>query len=163
MDGRGDGLLRAADDAEGRGARRGGGGGAKRGVLSGFRRCRGHFEVDLGHFYAVSRLFWAVLGLLRWSFGQVTAIALLQHLHGSDRARAVLLQLPDHLQDMLSWSASWGKEGALHVVDMIDIYDIGNIHIIYTCIYMTYMTIYIYMLCSLYVIYIICYHICDNI
>lgn len=44
---------------------------------------------------------------------QVTAIALLQHLHGSDRARAVLLQLPDHLTEQMSWSANWGKVGKL--------------------------------------------------
>lgn len=44
-------------------------------------------------------------------FFQVTAIALLQHLHGSDRARAVLLQLPDHLTEQMSWSANWGKVG----------------------------------------------------
>ncbi|CAK9107843.1 Hypothetical protein SCF082_LOCUS50190 [Durusdinium trenchii] len=42
---------------------------------------------------------------------EVTAIALLQHLHGSDRARAILLQLPDHLQEQLSWAANWGKAG----------------------------------------------------
>ena len=46
-------------------------------------------------------------------FFQVTAIALLQHLHGSDRARAVLLQLPDHLTEQMSWSANWGKVGFL--------------------------------------------------
>ena len=43
---------------------------------------------------------------------EVTAIALLQHLHGSDRARAVLLQLPDHLTEQMSWSANWGKDEA---------------------------------------------------
>eukprot|EP00913_Durusdinium_trenchii_P025223 g23679.t1 len=43
---------------------------------------------------------------------EVTAIALLQHLHGSDRARAILLQLPDHLQEQLSWAANWGKDEA---------------------------------------------------
>eukprot|EP00438_Fugacium_kawagutii_P024755 Skav213505 [mRNA] locus=scaffold3849:268322:291457:- [translate_table: standard] len=43
---------------------------------------------------------------------EVTAIALLQHLHGSDRARAVLLQLPDHLEAQMSWSANWGKDEA---------------------------------------------------
>jgi len=41
---------------------------------------------------------------------EVTAIALLQHLHGQDRARAVLLQLPKQLEAQLSWSASWGKD-----------------------------------------------------
>ena len=43
---------------------------------------------------------------------EVTAIALLQHLHGSDRARAVLLQLPDHLEAQMSWAANWGKDEA---------------------------------------------------
>jgi len=41
---------------------------------------------------------------------EVTAIALLQHLHGKDRARAVLLQLPRELEAQLSWEASWGKD-----------------------------------------------------
>lgn len=43
---------------------------------------------------------------------EVTAIALLQHLHGSDRSRAVLLQLPPHLEAQLSWAANWGKDEA---------------------------------------------------
>ncbi|CAJ1429553.1 unnamed protein product, partial [Effrenium voratum] len=43
---------------------------------------------------------------------EVTAIALLQHLHGSDRSRAVLLQLPQHLQEQTSWAANWGKDEA---------------------------------------------------
>ena len=43
---------------------------------------------------------------------EVTAIALLQHLHGSDRARAVLLQLPEHLEAQMSWAANWGKDEA---------------------------------------------------
>eukprot|EP00439_Symbiodinium_sp_Y106_P086507 s166_g33.t2 len=34
------------------------------------------------------------------------------HLHGSDRSRAVLLQLPPHLEAQLSWAANWGKDEA---------------------------------------------------
>jgi MFS family permease len=41
---------------------------------------------------------------------EVTAIALLQHLYGVDRARAILLELPPHLEDQLSWSANWGQD-----------------------------------------------------
>mmetsp|Transcript_110143 Transcript_110143/g.322265 ORF Transcript_110143/g.322265 Transcript_110143/m.322265 type:complete len:795 (+) Transcript_110143:68-2452(+) len=41
---------------------------------------------------------------------EVTAIALLQHLHGKDHARAVLLQLPRELEAELCWEASWGKD-----------------------------------------------------
>mmetsp|Transcript_30862 Transcript_30862/g.98464 ORF Transcript_30862/g.98464 Transcript_30862/m.98464 type:complete len:820 (-) Transcript_30862:90-2549(-) len=41
---------------------------------------------------------------------EVTAIALLQHLHGEDRARAVLLQLPADLQAQMAWETSWGKD-----------------------------------------------------
>ncbi|CAE8587639.1 unnamed protein product [Polarella glacialis] len=41
---------------------------------------------------------------------EVTAIALLQHLHGSDRSRAVLVKLPPHLEAKMSWAASWGQD-----------------------------------------------------
>jgi len=41
---------------------------------------------------------------------EVTAIALLQHLLGGDRARAALLQLPRDLEAQLSWKASWGQD-----------------------------------------------------
>eukprot|EP00928_Gymnodinium_smaydae_P041995 TRINITY_DN28355_c0_g1_i1.p1 TRINITY_DN28355_c0_g1~~TRINITY_DN28355_c0_g1_i1.p1 ORF type:complete len:795 (+),score=94.85 TRINITY_DN28355_c0_g1_i1:40-2424(+) len=41
---------------------------------------------------------------------EVTAIALLQHLHGKENARAVLLDFPDELRAALSWSASWGTD-----------------------------------------------------
>lgn len=41
---------------------------------------------------------------------EVTAIALLQHLHGSDRTRAVLLQLPAELEAQVSWRTSWEKD-----------------------------------------------------
>lgn len=41
---------------------------------------------------------------------EVTAIALLQHLHGEDRARAALLDFSPDLKAQLSWSANWGKD-----------------------------------------------------
>jgi MFS family permease len=41
---------------------------------------------------------------------EVTAIALLQHLHGRGRAHAILLDLPPELEAQLSWSANWGKD-----------------------------------------------------
>lgn len=41
---------------------------------------------------------------------EVTAIALLQHLHGSDRSRAVLVKLPLELEAQLSWKTTWGKD-----------------------------------------------------
>jgi len=41
---------------------------------------------------------------------EVTAIALLQHLHGQDRARAALIDFPPNLRAQLSWSANWGKD-----------------------------------------------------
>jgi len=43
---------------------------------------------------------------------EVTAIALLQHLHGFQHSRAVLLQLPPNMEAQLSWTASWGKDEA---------------------------------------------------
>lgn len=41
---------------------------------------------------------------------EVTAIAILQHLTGDSQARAVLLQLPDELQQQVSWKADWGND-----------------------------------------------------
>jgi len=41
---------------------------------------------------------------------EVTAVAILQHLHGRDQARAILVQLPQELANQTSWSASWGKD-----------------------------------------------------
>mmetsp|Transcript_20724 Transcript_20724/g.44187 ORF Transcript_20724/g.44187 Transcript_20724/m.44187 type:complete len:835 (-) Transcript_20724:113-2617(-) len=41
---------------------------------------------------------------------EVSAIALLQHLHGKDRARAVLVELRPDMARQLSWAASWGKD-----------------------------------------------------
>eukprot|EP00425_Heterocapsa_triquetra_P014187 CAMPEP_0195136148 /NCGR_PEP_ID=MMETSP0448-20130528/153729_1 /TAXON_ID=66468 /ORGANISM="Heterocapsa triquestra, Strain CCMP 448" /LENGTH=128 /DNA_ID=CAMNT_0040174319 /DNA_START=33 /DNA_END=416 /DNA_ORIENTATION=+ len=41
---------------------------------------------------------------------EVTAIALLQHLRGPERARAVLLRLPPELRGDMSWQADWGDD-----------------------------------------------------
>ena len=41
---------------------------------------------------------------------EVTAVALLQHLHGQNEARAVLIRLPPLLEEDLSWETSWGKD-----------------------------------------------------
>jgi len=43
---------------------------------------------------------------------EVTAIALLQHLHGCDQARALLVLLPEDVYSQVVWKASWvGDEG----------------------------------------------------
>lgn len=41
---------------------------------------------------------------------EVTAIALLQHLHGADRSQALLLKLQPYLEAKMSWTASWGHD-----------------------------------------------------
>ena len=41
---------------------------------------------------------------------QVTAVAILQYLHGQHEARAVLLRLPPLLEAELSWETHWGKD-----------------------------------------------------
>jgi hypothetical protein len=41
---------------------------------------------------------------------EVTAIALLQRILGAKNARAVLLQLPDALSNMVSWKTDWGQD-----------------------------------------------------
>lgn len=41
---------------------------------------------------------------------EVTAIAVLQHLLGEDRARAVLLRLPAEENNVVSWKANWGQD-----------------------------------------------------
>mmetsp|Transcript_58789 Transcript_58789/g.108542 ORF Transcript_58789/g.108542 Transcript_58789/m.108542 type:complete len:766 (-) Transcript_58789:42-2339(-) len=41
---------------------------------------------------------------------EVTAIALLQHLHGPDQARALLVRLPEDVYSQMEWKASWGGD-----------------------------------------------------
>merc|ERR1719150_2126816 len=41
---------------------------------------------------------------------EVTAIALLQHLLGDGHARAILVQLPEELNNLVSWNTNWGGD-----------------------------------------------------